>query len=195
MTGRAPTTSKRCVTNPRAAPRHNPSANRAQRKQLTARLDAFVGMTFSNLVMFAVIVATAETLHAHHITNIEGAAQVAEAPKPVRRRDPRHIARAHGAVQRVARAVPLEPTNHQRRAWRPSPRRQRRGGHSTGGTAGVVQPLPPAGRITLSIMSNRPERGQTPSPFTPVWRSLDDPGRGVSRKRPSGRGVVAGVAH
>jgi Mn2+/Fe2+ NRAMP family transporter len=42
----------------------------------------FVGMTFSNLVMFAIIVATAQTLHSHHITNIESAAQAAEALKP-----------------------------------------------------------------------------------------------------------------
>jgi Mn2+/Fe2+ NRAMP family transporter len=39
-------------------------------------------MTFSNVVMFAIIVATAETLHAHHKTNIQSAAQAAEALKP-----------------------------------------------------------------------------------------------------------------
>jgi Mn2+/Fe2+ NRAMP family transporter len=39
-------------------------------------------MTFSNLVMFAVIVATAQTLHSHRITNIASAAQAAEALKP-----------------------------------------------------------------------------------------------------------------
>ena len=55
---------------------------RARRKQRTSRLDVFVGMTFSNLVMFAIIVATAETLNAHHITNIESAAQAASALKP-----------------------------------------------------------------------------------------------------------------
>ena len=54
----------------------------AQRKQRTSRLDVFVGMTFSNVVMFAVIVATAQTLHAHHETNIQSAAQAAEALKP-----------------------------------------------------------------------------------------------------------------
>ena len=58
------------------------SPARAQRKERTSRLDVLVGMTFSNLVMFAVIVATAETLHAHHITNIASAAQAAEALKP-----------------------------------------------------------------------------------------------------------------
>jgi hypothetical protein len=39
-------------------------------------------MTFSNVVMFAIIVATAQTLHAHNETNIQSAAQAAEALKP-----------------------------------------------------------------------------------------------------------------
>jgi len=58
------------------------NAARAQRKQNTSRLDVFVGMTFSNLVMFAIIVATAETLHAHGKTTVQSAAQAAEALKP-----------------------------------------------------------------------------------------------------------------
>jgi Mn2+/Fe2+ NRAMP family transporter len=56
---------------------------RARRKQGTSRLDVVTGMTFSNLVMFAIIVATADTLHAHGKTNIQSAAQAAEALKPV----------------------------------------------------------------------------------------------------------------
>ena len=59
---------------------HHPA--RARRKQATSRLDVFVGMTFSNLVMFAIIVATTQTLHAHHQTNIQSAAQAAQALKP-----------------------------------------------------------------------------------------------------------------
>jgi NRAMP (natural resistance-associated macrophage protein)-like metal ion transporter len=55
---------------------------RARRKQSTSRLDVFTGMTFSNLVMFAVIVATAQTLHAHNKTDIQSAAQAAAALKP-----------------------------------------------------------------------------------------------------------------
>ena len=58
------------------------SPARARRKERTSRLDVFVGMTFSNLVMFAIIVATAQTLHSHNITNIESAAQAAKALKP-----------------------------------------------------------------------------------------------------------------
>ena len=74
------------MTNPKGAPAPQPlgqqSPARAQRKERTSRLDVFVGMTFSNLVMFAIIVATAQTLHSHHITNIDSAAQAAEALKP-----------------------------------------------------------------------------------------------------------------
>ena len=55
---------------------------RAKRKQRTSRLDVFTGMTFSNVVMFAVILATAETLHAHGKTDIQSAAQAAQALKP-----------------------------------------------------------------------------------------------------------------
>lgn len=50
--------------------------------QSTSRLDVFTGMTFSNLVMFAIIVATAQTLHAHGKTSIQSAAQAAQALTP-----------------------------------------------------------------------------------------------------------------
>jgi len=67
----------------RAQPLRRQSPQRARRKQSTSRLDVFTGMTFSNLVMFAIIVATAQTLNAHHKTSIQSAAQAAEALKPV----------------------------------------------------------------------------------------------------------------
>ena len=38
-----------------------------------SRLDVFTGMAFSNVVMFAIIVATAQTLHIHHLTHIQSA--------------------------------------------------------------------------------------------------------------------------
>jgi Mn2+/Fe2+ NRAMP family transporter len=66
----------------RVQPLKRRSPARAQRKQATSRLDVFVGMTFSNLVMFAIIVATAQTLHAHTKTNIQSAAQAAQALTP-----------------------------------------------------------------------------------------------------------------
>jgi hypothetical protein len=52
----------------RAANELNRSSVRALHEpgaKSTSRLDVFGGMAFSNLVMFAIIVATAETLHAH----------------------------------------------------------------------------------------------------------------------------------
>jgi NRAMP (natural resistance-associated macrophage protein)-like metal ion transporter len=65
-----------------AVPLKKRSSARARFKQRTSRLDVVAGMTFSNLVMFAVIVATAETLHAHNKTDIRSAAQAAAALKP-----------------------------------------------------------------------------------------------------------------
>ena len=58
------------------------SRRRARSKERTSRLDVFTGMAFSNIVMFAIIVATAQTLHIHHITNIQSAAQAAKALRP-----------------------------------------------------------------------------------------------------------------
>lgn len=58
------------------------SKARARRKQRTSRLDVFTGMTFSNVVMFAIILATTETLHAHGRTNVDSAAQAAQALRP-----------------------------------------------------------------------------------------------------------------
>jgi Mn2+/Fe2+ NRAMP family transporter len=59
------------------------SRSRAQLKQRTSRLDVFSGMAFSNVVMFSIIATTAETLHVHHITNIQSAAQAATSLKPI----------------------------------------------------------------------------------------------------------------
>jgi NRAMP (natural resistance-associated macrophage protein)-like metal ion transporter len=65
-----------------AQPLRRQSPQRARRKQSTSRLDVFTGMTFSNLVMFAIMVATAQALHTHHKTSIQSAAQAAAALKP-----------------------------------------------------------------------------------------------------------------
>jgi len=46
-------------------------------------IDTFVGMGFSNLIAFFMIVATAATLHAHGVTHIDTPAQAAEALRPV----------------------------------------------------------------------------------------------------------------
>ena len=54
----------------------------AGKKERMSRLDVFTGMAFSNVVMFAIIVATAQTLHIHHVTHIQSAAQAATALRP-----------------------------------------------------------------------------------------------------------------
>jgi len=55
----------------------------AQHKLRTSRLDVFTGMAFSNLVMFAIIVATAVTIGRHGQHDIRSAAQAADALRPV----------------------------------------------------------------------------------------------------------------
>jgi len=49
----------------------------------TSGREILVGMTFSNLVMYFIILATGSTLHVNGQTNIETAAQAAEALKPI----------------------------------------------------------------------------------------------------------------
>ena len=66
----------------KAVPLKDQAPAQARRNQATSRLDVFVGMGFSNLVMFAVIVATAQTLHAHNVTDVQSAAQAADALEP-----------------------------------------------------------------------------------------------------------------
>ena len=66
----------------KALPLKQLSPVRARRKQSTSRLDVFSGMAFSNLVMFAIIADTAQTLYTHHKTDIQSAAQAAQALQP-----------------------------------------------------------------------------------------------------------------
>ena len=66
----------------RALPLRRRSSVAARRKQGTSRLDVVTGMSLSNLVMFAIIAATAQTLNAHGKTNILSAAQAAAALQP-----------------------------------------------------------------------------------------------------------------
>jgi Mn2+/Fe2+ NRAMP family transporter len=49
----------------------------------TARNDVVLGMLFSNVVMYFIILTTAATLHAHGATRIETAQQAAEALRPL----------------------------------------------------------------------------------------------------------------
>jgi NRAMP (natural resistance-associated macrophage protein)-like metal ion transporter len=47
------------------------------------KVDTFIGMAFSNLVAFFIILTTAATLGAHGVTNIQTSAQAAEALRPL----------------------------------------------------------------------------------------------------------------
>jgi NRAMP (natural resistance-associated macrophage protein)-like metal ion transporter len=47
------------------------------------RIDTIVGMIFSNVIAFSIILTTAAVLNAHGVTNINSAAQAAEALKPL----------------------------------------------------------------------------------------------------------------
>lgn len=47
------------------------------------KIDTFIGMGFSNLVAFCIILTTAATLAAHGLTNIQTSAEAAEALRPV----------------------------------------------------------------------------------------------------------------
>jgi Mn2+/Fe2+ NRAMP family transporter len=49
----------------------------------TISIDTWVGMFFSNLIAFFIIVTTAATLNAHGVTKIDTAAQAAEALRPI----------------------------------------------------------------------------------------------------------------
>jgi NRAMP (natural resistance-associated macrophage protein)-like metal ion transporter len=61
----------------RQAPRSAPAQFRRM------RLDTFVGMAFSNLIAIAIMLAAAATLHVQGVTQIESAAQAAEALRPI----------------------------------------------------------------------------------------------------------------
>jgi NRAMP (natural resistance-associated macrophage protein)-like metal ion transporter len=58
-----------------------PHEARAQIKRM--RIDTYVGMGYSNLISWFIIVTTAATLHAHGVVNITTSAQAAEALRPI----------------------------------------------------------------------------------------------------------------
>lgn len=66
----------------RATPLKRRDPESARQKVRASRMDVFAGMAFSNIVMFAIILATAQTLHVHGVSNIQSAAQAATSLKP-----------------------------------------------------------------------------------------------------------------
>ena len=70
------------AVSPRAKPLRQ--APRSAKKELRRiRADTLLGMAFSNLIALAIMLATAATLHTKGITQIESAAQAAEALRPI----------------------------------------------------------------------------------------------------------------
>jgi Mn2+/Fe2+ NRAMP family transporter len=70
------------AVSPRAKPLRQ--APRGAKKELRRiRADTLLGMAFSNLIALAIMLATAATLHTKGITQIESAAQAAEALRPI----------------------------------------------------------------------------------------------------------------
>jgi NRAMP (natural resistance-associated macrophage protein)-like metal ion transporter len=64
-------------------PLHVTPRTRAKAEIARIRADTLIGMGFSHLTALFVVIATAATLHAHGITNIETSAQAAEALRPI----------------------------------------------------------------------------------------------------------------
>lgn len=60
-----------------------PAQREVRRHLMRIRIDTVVGMAFSNLIAFFIILSTAATLHAAGITNIQTSAQAAEALRPL----------------------------------------------------------------------------------------------------------------
>ncbi len=59
----------------------NPASKKNSFRSIS--IDTWIGMTFSNLIAFFIVVTTAATLNAHGITRIDTAAQAAEALRPI----------------------------------------------------------------------------------------------------------------
>jgi NRAMP (natural resistance-associated macrophage protein)-like metal ion transporter len=74
------------VEEQRATPGHVPlreAPEQARRHLLRIKTDTYVGMMYSNLIAFCIMLTTAATLHAAGITQIGSAAQAAEALRPL----------------------------------------------------------------------------------------------------------------
>jgi len=66
-----------------AAGRPPPTTRNVRRDLRRIKVDTLIGMTFSNLIAFFIILSTAATLHAAGVTDIQTSAQAAEALRPL----------------------------------------------------------------------------------------------------------------
>jgi NRAMP (natural resistance-associated macrophage protein)-like metal ion transporter len=74
------------VEEQRASPQERPlriAPEQAGRNLRRIKIDTYIGMAFSNLIAFFIILTAAVTLHAHGLTNIETSAQAAQALRPL----------------------------------------------------------------------------------------------------------------
>jgi NRAMP (natural resistance-associated macrophage protein)-like metal ion transporter len=74
------------VEEQRATPGEEPvkkAPHQARGQFQRIRADTFAGMAVSNLVMYFIMLTTAQTLHLHHVTDIRTTAQAAEALRPI----------------------------------------------------------------------------------------------------------------
>jgi NRAMP (natural resistance-associated macrophage protein)-like metal ion transporter len=74
------------VEEQRAAPGHLPlreAPQQAAAHLARIKLDTYLGMLFSNLIAFCIMLTTAATLHAAGVTDIQNAAQAAQALRPL----------------------------------------------------------------------------------------------------------------
>lgn len=74
------------VEEQRATPGHEPlreAPDQARSHLRRIKIDTYIGMVFSNLIAFCIMLTTAVTLHAAGVTDIQSAAQAAEALRPL----------------------------------------------------------------------------------------------------------------
>jgi Mn2+/Fe2+ NRAMP family transporter len=74
------------VEDQRATPGHEPlkeAPHQARAHLQRIKVDTYIGMIFSNLIAFCIMLTTAVTLHAAGTTDIQSAAQAAEALRPL----------------------------------------------------------------------------------------------------------------
>jgi Mn2+/Fe2+ NRAMP family transporter len=74
------------VEDQRATPGHEPLKEAPQQARAhlqRIKVDTYIGMIFSNLIAFCIMLTTAVTLHASGTTDIQSAAQAAEALRPL----------------------------------------------------------------------------------------------------------------
>jgi Mn2+/Fe2+ NRAMP family transporter len=74
------------VEDQRASPQERPllvAPEQAGRNLRRIKTDTYIGMAFSNLIAFFIILTAAVTLHAHGLTDIQTSAQAAEALRPL----------------------------------------------------------------------------------------------------------------